>query len=87
MSTILMRREIPTVCFDSAECGVAFANAGFDIQAAFLSALASEVHSWGGVFSWPQQCRYIASEMQAEDRAAVASVLNTLLEHLEEPQT
>ncbi len=81
MSTVLMRREVPPVCFDGRECGIEFAIASADVQLEFLLGWCVGAKN----FSWPMQCRAIVDEMNADDRSAVAYVLERLLEHVKEP--
>lgn len=84
MSTILLRRQIPPVCFEARECGIEFANAAADIQVAFLLGWVSATRDWRNS-SWAIQCRYIIDEMDQEERDAAADVVSTLLDHLKEP--
>jgi hypothetical protein len=86
MSTVMMRREIPPVCFDATECGIEFAGACGDVQAAFLDAFALKVTDpmYG---DWPMQCRFIVVEMTERQKERVRSALNTLMDHLMEPAT
>jgi hypothetical protein len=84
MSTVLMRREIPPVCFEARVCGIEFANASADVQKQFLLGWVAATRDWRES-SWPFQCRYIIDEMDREERAAVADVVSSLLDHLTEP--
>lgn len=81
MSTVLLRREQPPVCFEAVHCGIEFAHASADVQKEFLLGwfLAADG------FPWAIQCRAIIDEMNDYERSSVASVVETLLEHLREP--
>jgi hypothetical protein len=83
MSTVMMRREIPPVCFDAVECGIEFSETTSDVQAEFLATIGLRVTD-EEYSDWPMQCRFIVDEMTEADRGRVASAMRTLLEHLEE---
>ena len=85
MSTILHLRTV-NVAISAEESGVEFANAPADIQAVFLIGFQGALECWGATQSWPMQCRFITDEMPKERKPLLASVLRTLLEHLEEEQ-
>lgn len=68
------------------EGGVGFVTATADKQAAFLVAAVEGVAQWKGHGeSWPMQCRAICDHLPEKRRAAVASLLDVLMDHLNEP--
>jgi hypothetical protein len=88
MSTILHRREMH-VAISTDEAAKELIDASQDIQAAFFLGMVTAIENWprlikGGVPCWPMQCRGIADEMDPQQRSAVASMLDTLIEHLRE---
>ncbi len=68
------------------ELGCQLACDSCDKQASILCQWQKEIESWrtdgkvGG--SWPMQCRMIAEQMTNAECAGVASMLDTLVEHL-----
>jgi hypothetical protein len=89
---VLMKREINDVTFSADEVGVAIANASDSAQRDVLLALVRCVEGWsqtGG--SWPFQCRLIidgtgkSGGLSQSERNSIASVLDVLLEHINEP--
>lgn len=85
MSTVMMQREMPPVCFDATECGIEFAEASADVQLEFLDGFALKVTDrlYG---DWPMQCRFILDEMTELQKERIRSALSTLMDHLTEPR-
>ena len=86
MSAILIRREMH-VTVTAVVAAKEFADAPADIQADFLVGMVDAVGDWTPPHSWPMQCRHITDEMLHAERNAVASLLETLVEHLREART
>jgi hypothetical protein len=92
MSTILYRRTI-NVAITAEDAGKEFADAACDVQCDFLRGLAACVSAWRMEpwirnrehSSWPFQCRAIVDELSGAERLEIAGVLETLLDHLNEP--
>lgn len=80
MSQILHRREI-NVAITAEEAGREFAHAAMDVQAEFLLAWMKAAAG----FNWCLQCCYIKDELYVEEKQKVVKMLETLLEHLKEP--
>ena len=88
MSTILHRPAM-NVAIGTEEAAKELVDASADIQAAFFMDMATAIENWPHLVKrqiprWPIQCRSIADEMDPGQRAAVASMLETLIEHLRE---
>lgn len=77
-------REIDPIEITTADMAASFANSDSEKQAEFLLKFAELVMAWPRGQSWPMQCRYIIEELSYAQRAEIASVLGTLMEHLEE---
>lgn len=74
-------RQVHESFVTGTEAGAFFAHACSDVQKQFLLAAATAADGFG----WPMQCRHIIDGMNAEERRHVASFLDTLKEHIDEP--
>lgn len=79
----MITREIEPVEITTAEIAFAFCDADSEKQAEFLLLMAKQIAVWGPPRSWPMQCRHIVDEFDTQQRMVVASVLGTLMDHLQ----
>lgn len=90
MSSIVLRKKIDPVEFDTEDIGSAFMRSDAGSQREMLIAMANAVDGMlreGG--SWVMQCNYICTEsvdrggLTDYDKARIAAMLTCLLEHLQ----